>query len=103
MAFVTKKDTGYKTVIKGFLTGGTQAAITYPTEFVKTQLQLQSKTEPQFNGIIDCFKKTISSTALVGFISELLFASLALASSKCFDGVHTPTWLAWHAMRKLAS
>ena len=27
---------------QGFLTGGTQAAITYPTEYVKTQLQLQS-------------------------------------------------------------
>jgi solute carrier family 25 citrate transporter 1 len=66
MAFVTKKDTGYKTVIKGFLTGGTQAAITYPTEFVKTQLQLQSKTEPQFNGIIDCFKKTISKHGVTG-------------------------------------
>lgn len=66
MAFVTKKDTGYKTVVKGFLTGGTQAAITYPTEFVKTQLQLQSKTEPQFNGIIDCFKKTISKHGVGG-------------------------------------
>lgn len=66
MAFVTKKDTGFKTVIKGFLTGGTQAAITYPTEFVKTQLQLQSKTEPQFNGIVDCFKKTISKHGVGG-------------------------------------
>jgi len=66
MAFVGKKDTGVKTVIKGFLTGGTQAAITYPTEFVKTQLQLQSKTNPEFNGIIDCFKKTISKHGIGG-------------------------------------
>jgi solute carrier family 25 citrate transporter 1 len=66
MAFVTKKDTGVKTVIKGFLTGGTQAAITYPTEFVKTQLQLQSKANPEFNGIIDCFKKTISKHGVGG-------------------------------------
>ena len=43
MAFVDKKESGMKTVVKGFLTGGTQACITYPTEFVKTQLQLQSK------------------------------------------------------------
>jgi solute carrier family 25 citrate transporter 1 len=66
MAFVTKKDTGFKTVIKGFLTGGTQAAITYPTEFVKTQLQLQSKTNPEFNGIIDCFKKTVAKHGIGG-------------------------------------
>jgi solute carrier family 25 citrate transporter 1 len=48
------------------LTGGTQAAITYPTEFVKTQLQLQSKTDPQFNGIVDCFKKTVAKHGIGG-------------------------------------
>lgn len=66
MAFVTKKDTGLKTVIKGFLTGGSQAALTYPTEYVKTQLQLQSKTNPEFNGIVDCFKKTIAKHGIGG-------------------------------------
>jgi solute carrier family 25 citrate transporter 1 len=66
MAFVSKKDTGFKTVIKGFLTGGTQASITYPTEFVKTQLQLQSKTNPEFTGIMDCFRKTIAKHGIGG-------------------------------------
>jgi len=66
MAFVTKKDTGLKTVVKGFLTGGTQASLTYPTEYVKTQLQLQSKTNPEFNGIIDCAKKTINEHGVKG-------------------------------------
>lgn len=66
MAFVTKKDTGFKTVIKGFLTGGTQASLTYPTEFVKTQLQLQSKLKPEYNGIADCFKKTIAKHGIGG-------------------------------------
>jgi len=66
MAFVTKKDSGLKTVIKGFLTGGTQAAITYPTEYVKTQLQLQSKSNPEYAGIIDCAKKTIQSKGVGG-------------------------------------
>eukprot|EP00490_Sorites_sp_Unknown_P001126 CAMPEP_0114683928 /NCGR_PEP_ID=MMETSP0191-20121206/58445_1 /TAXON_ID=126664 /ORGANISM="Sorites sp." /LENGTH=311 /DNA_ID=CAMNT_0001965855 /DNA_START=61 /DNA_END=993 /DNA_ORIENTATION=+ len=66
MAFVTKKDSGVKTVVKGFLTGGTQAAITYPTEYVKTQLQLQSKTNPEYNGIIDCAKKTMDQHGVKG-------------------------------------
>jgi len=66
MAFVTKKDTGVKTVIKGFLTGGTQAAITYPTEYIKTQLQLQSKANPEYNGIIDCAKKTVNEHGVKG-------------------------------------
>lgn len=59
MAFVDKKESGFKTVIKGFLTGGTQACITYPTEFSKTQLQLQSKAKPQFSGMIDVWVKTV--------------------------------------------
>jgi len=66
MAFVDKKETGFKTIVKGFLTGGTQASITYPTEFVKTQLQLQSKTNPEFNGIVDCVKKTINQHGPTG-------------------------------------
>lgn len=66
MAFVTKKDTGVKTVVKGFLTGGTQAALTYPTEYVKTQLQLQSKINPEYNGIIDCAKKTVQQHGFAG-------------------------------------
>jgi solute carrier family 25 citrate transporter 1 len=66
MAFVDKTETGMKTVVKGFLTGGTQACITYPTEFVKTQLQLQSKQNPEFLGITDCIKKTVNNHGPMG-------------------------------------
>jgi len=66
MAFVTKQDTGMKTVVKGFLTGGSQAFLTYPTEFIKTQLQLQSKTNPEYSGMIDCFSKTWKDHGLKG-------------------------------------
>jgi len=69
MAFVTKKETGAKTVIKGFLTGGTQAALTYPTEYIKTQLQLQSRTNPEYAGIADCARKTIKSHGFAGLYS----------------------------------
>lgn len=66
MAFVTKSESGAKTIVKGFLTGGSQAALTYPTEYIKTQLQLQSKTNPEFNGMIDCAKKTIDKHGVAG-------------------------------------
>jgi len=66
MAFVTKSESGAKTIVKGFVTGGTQAFITYPTEFVKTQLQLQSKTNPEFNGMVDCVKKTVQNHGFTG-------------------------------------
>jgi len=51
---------------KGFLTGGTQAALTYPTEYVKTQLQLQSKANPEYAGIVDCAKKTVQQHGVKG-------------------------------------
>lgn len=66
MAFVTKKETGLKTIVKGFATGGTQAFLSYPLEFAKTQLQLQSKTNPNFNGMGDCFKQTVSQHGVKG-------------------------------------
>lgn len=55
-----------KTVVKGFLTGGTQASLTYPTEYIKTQLQLQSKVNPEYNGIMDCAKKTVQEHGVKG-------------------------------------
>ncbi len=66
MAFVDKKESGFKTIIKGFMTGGTQACLTYPTEFAKTQLQLQSKTNPEYTGMIDVLSKTVKNHGPLG-------------------------------------
>lgn len=65
MAFV-KKEHPAKSVVKGFMTGGSMVVVSYPLEFCKTQLQLQSKTNPEFNGILDCFKKTASNHGFSG-------------------------------------
>jgi len=54
------------TFTKGALTGLIEAIICYPTEFVKTQLQLQSKSNPQFTGILDCGMKTVKAHGPVG-------------------------------------
>eukprot|EP00913_Durusdinium_trenchii_P003212 g2970.t1 len=48
------------TFVKGGLTGFIEAIICYPTEFVKTQLQLQSKANPEYSGMLDCARKTVS-------------------------------------------
>lgn len=48
-----------KNFVKGSITGFTEAAICYPTEYIKTQLQLQSKTNPEFKGMTDCAVKTV--------------------------------------------
>merc|ERR1712196_446793 len=61
MAFIEKEKSPIKSLARGFITGFVEAIICYPTEFVKTQLQLQSKTNPEYAGMVDCTKKTIQN------------------------------------------
>mmetsp|Transcript_20385 Transcript_20385/g.52137 ORF Transcript_20385/g.52137 Transcript_20385/m.52137 type:complete len:294 (-) Transcript_20385:61-942(-) len=65
MAFV-KKEHPAKSVVKGFLTGGTMVVASYPLEFCKTQLQLQSKTAPEYSGMPDVMKKTFGKHGISG-------------------------------------
>jgi len=65
MAFV-KKEHPAKSVVKGFATGGSMVVASYPLEFCKTQLQLQSKTAPEYSGMPDVFKKTMSKHGFSG-------------------------------------
>jgi solute carrier family 25 citrate transporter 1 len=55
-----------RTFIKGTLTGFIEAIICYPTEFIKTQLQLQSKSNPEYKGILDCGMKTVKTSGPMG-------------------------------------
>ncbi|KAE8574107.1 hypothetical protein A483_HHAL012005 [Halyomorpha halys] len=67
----------------GGITGGIEICITYPTEYVKTQLQLDEKSSKQgtkqYNGIVDCVKKTVQSRGIFGLyrgLSVLLYGSI---------------------------
>ncbi len=70
--------------VSGGITGGIEICITFPTEFVKTQLQLDEGSSRrgetrQFNGVIDCVKKTINSRGFFGLyrgLSVLLYGSI---------------------------
>jgi len=80
MAFMKKeeKPSLLKQLAKGFTTGFIEAIICYPTEFVKTQLQLQSKANPQYNGIIDCAVKNVKNNgpmSLYRGAAPLIFGS----------------------------
>jgi len=80
MAFVSdNKSSILKSFVKGTLTGTVEALICYPTEFIKTQLQLQSKTKPEFNGIWDCAVKVVKKHGPLGLYRGLL--PLLLGSS----------------------
>ncbi|KAJ3652084.1 hypothetical protein Zmor_018080 [Zophobas morio] len=71
---------GLKGIIAGGITGGIEICITYPTEYVKTQLQLDEKgTRKQYDGIGDCVKKTVKRHGFFGLyrgLSVLLYGSI---------------------------
>lgn len=73
-------NTGVKGIIAGGITGGIEICITFPTEYVKTQLQLDEKGgQKQYSGIADCVKKTVKSHGFFGLyrgLSVLLYGSI---------------------------
>ncbi|XP_026472117.1 putative tricarboxylate transport protein, mitochondrial isoform X2 [Ctenocephalides felis] len=73
-------NTGLKGIIAGGITGGIEICITYPTEYVKTQLQLDEKGgAKKYTGIADCVKKTVKGHGFFGLyrgLSVLLYGSI---------------------------
>lgn len=72
---------GMKGIIAGGITGGIEICITYPTEYVKTQLQLDEKSgkAKQYSGIIDCVKQTVQRNGFCGLyrgLSVLVYGSI---------------------------
>ncbi|XP_063991702.1 tricarboxylate transport protein, mitochondrial [Diachasmimorpha longicaudata] len=72
---------GVKGIIAGGITGGIEICITYPTEYVKTQLQLDGKAGAgkQYSGIGDCIKKTVKTNGVLGLyrgLSVLVYGSI---------------------------
>jgi len=71
-----------KAVLAGGIAGGIEICITFPTEYVKTQLQLAEGTQ-KFKGIGDCVKQTVSSHGVRGLyrgLSSLLYGSIPKAA-----------------------
>jgi len=83
------------TFAKGGLTGFIEAIICYPTEFVKTQLQLQSKTNPEYTGMADCAKKTIGKHGPMGLYRGAL--PLIIGSS----GKQAARWTGYETVLKM--
>lgn len=71
---------GLKGIVAGGITGGIEICITFPTEYVKTQLQLDEKgAAKKYTGIVDCVKKTVKANGFFGLyrgLSVLLYGSI---------------------------
>ncbi|XP_061732135.1 tricarboxylate transport protein B, mitochondrial isoform X1 [Nerophis ophidion] len=73
-----------KAILAGGIAGGIEICITFPTEYVKTQLQLDEKANPpKFKGIADCVKQTVHGHGVRGLyrgLSSLLYGSIPKAA-----------------------
>ncbi|XP_071776034.1 tricarboxylate transport protein B, mitochondrial [Centroberyx gerrardi] len=69
-----------KAILAGGIAGGIEICITFPTEYVKTQLQLDEKANPpKYRGIGDCVKQTVQGHGIRGLyrgLSSLLYGSI---------------------------
>eukprot|EP00418_Pyrodinium_bahamense_P097977 CAMPEP_0179032488 /NCGR_PEP_ID=MMETSP0796-20121207/11612_1 /TAXON_ID=73915 /ORGANISM="Pyrodinium bahamense, Strain pbaha01" /LENGTH=270 /DNA_ID=CAMNT_0020728713 /DNA_START=36 /DNA_END=845 /DNA_ORIENTATION=+ len=54
--------------------------LSYPLEFAKTQMQLQSKLNPEYSGMPDVFKKTVARNGIRGLYSG---ASVRIVGAGC--------------------
>ncbi|KAL4834059.1 hypothetical protein H8958_016515 [Nasalis larvatus] len=73
-----------KAILAGGLAGGIEICITFPTEYVKTQLQLDERSHPpRYRGIGDCVRQTVRSHGVLGLyrgLSSLLYGSIPKAA-----------------------
>ncbi|KAJ8261462.1 hypothetical protein COCON_G00171850 [Conger conger] len=69
-----------KAILAGGIAGGIEICITFPTEYVKTQLQLDEKANPpRYRGIGDCVKQTVEGHGVRGLyrgLSSLVYGSI---------------------------
>ena len=68
----------------GGIAGGLEICCTFPTEYVKTQLQLDSRAEfPKYKGPLDCARTTVKEFGFFGLyrgLSSLLYGSIPKSS-----------------------
>uniref|UniRef100_A0AAQ4P406 Uncharacterized protein n=1 Tax=Gasterosteus aculeatus aculeatus TaxID=481459 RepID=A0AAQ4P406_GASAC len=73
-----------KAILAGGIAGGIEICITFPTEYVKTQLQLDEKANPpKYKGIADCVKQTVDGHGVKGLyrgLSSLVYGSIPKAA-----------------------
>uniref|UniRef100_A0A8C5LTU2 Tricarboxylate transport protein n=1 Tax=Leptobrachium leishanense TaxID=445787 RepID=A0A8C5LTU2_9ANUR len=69
-----------KAILAGGIAGGIEICITFPTEYVKTQLQLDERANPpRYRGIGHCVKQTVQDHGVKGLyrgLSSLLYGSI---------------------------
>ena len=82
-----------RSIVVGDLTGANKIMIVFPTEFVKTQLQLDTGREKTYAGSLDVVRQTMMQRGVTGLyrgVQVLLTGAIptyALRSGEGADGV----------------
>lgn len=77
-------------VLTGGITGGIEICITFPTEYIKTQLQLDERNgaNKRYRGITDCVKQTVNEHGFRGLyrgLTVLLYGSIPKSAIRWND------------------
>lgn len=72
-----KSDSGKNVIVKGAVVGGIAGALdvllTYPSDFIKTQMMIDKKTNQKYLSSIDCLKKTVQQHGVFGLYRGVSF------------------------------
>ncbi|PRP77232.1 hypothetical protein PROFUN_15126 [Planoprotostelium fungivorum] len=74
-----KPNSAGKSVLAGGIAGAIEATVMFPTEYIKTQLQLQNKSQPKYTGMFNCATVTVRENGIFGLyrgLSTLLIGSI---------------------------
>lgn len=75
-----KADSGKNVIVKGAVVGGIAGAldvlITYPSDFIKTQMLIDKKKNQKYLSSIDCLKKTVKQHGILGLYRGVSFLLL---------------------------
>lgn len=59
-------------MVAGSIAGGLECLINWPSEVIKTELQMQSKANPLYNGYFDCMKKKVNTQGAMSLYRGLV-------------------------------
>lgn len=61
-----------------------QVAVGHPLDTIKVRLQTQAKGAQAYNGMVDCFRKTLAEEGASGFFKGMLSPLIAVGKNNLF-------------------
>ena len=85
-----------RSIVVGGLTGAINIMIVFPTEFVKTQLQLDTGREKTYTGSLDVVRQTVKQRGVTGLyrgVQVLLTGAIPTYALRSGEGATGVLWI----------